>query len=92
MYITPVNAPIELKGKERIQEIEYEQIREIFLRPKITEPGDIKWNNIKKDKLILPGWFISVSQDHMSTQIAISNKGEKEKSSLYVHVCLRFNP
>ena len=37
--------------KERIQEIEYEQIREIFLRPKITEPGDIKWNNIKKDKL-----------------------------------------
>ena len=38
--------------KEKIQEIEYEQIREIFLRPKITEPGDIKWNNIKKDKLV----------------------------------------
>jgi len=38
--------------KEKIQEIEYEQIREIFLKPKITEPGDIKWNNIKKDKLV----------------------------------------
>ena len=38
--------------KEKIQEIKYEQIRDIFLKPEVTESADTKWENVKKDKLI----------------------------------------